>query len=164
MKLNFGCGRNILKGYENVDIQEGKGINNSFDFNVFPYPYPGNYFDYIYCDNVLEHLDNPEWVMLELWRITKPNGIIRIIVPYYNSKNAYNDITHKHYFNERAIKVMCGIDHAYDTAPVKRFNIKSIELIPIPLFKLVPKFIREKLSGYIGNIIMAIDCEINVIK
>jgi len=161
VKLNFGCGKNIMKGFENVDIQTHEGVDKSFDFNKYPYPYKDDTFEYIFSDNVLEHLDEPEKVMKELWRISKNGCIINIIVPYYNAKNAYNDITHKHYFNERAIEVMCGINHNY-SYPVRRFNIKSLQLIPTPLFSWMPRFIREKLCGYIGNVIMGIDCEIEV--
>lgn len=35
MKLNFGCGNKIKEGYVNVDIQKGKNIDKSFDFNIF---------------------------------------------------------------------------------------------------------------------------------
>jgi len=42
MKLNFGCGKEIMKDCINVDIQKDKTIDKSFDFNIFPYPFKYN--------------------------------------------------------------------------------------------------------------------------
>ena len=103
-KLNLGCGINIKKGYVNVDITKFNGVDKTFDFDVFPYPFEDSEFDEIYCDNVLEHLKNVSLVMKELHRITKSEGVIKIIVPYYNCYGAYNDITHKHYFSHLAFE------------------------------------------------------------
>jgi len=97
MRLNFGCGKDIKRGWVNVDIQKGEGIDKSFDFNKFPYPFKDNTFDYILVDNVLEHFDDPRKVVEELWRISKPDAIIEVKVPYYHSAGAYNDIGHKHF-------------------------------------------------------------------
>jgi len=81
-KLNFCCGKDIKKGKEwiNVDIQKAEGRDKSFNFDKFPYPFKDNEFDYILVDNVLEHLKNPRKVILEFWRISKPNAIIEVIV------------------------------------------------------------------------------------
>ncbi len=112
-KLNFGCGRIIKKGWTNVDLQKGKSIDKSFDFNKFPYPLKSNKFDYILVDNVLEHLDDPVRVLDELSRISKKNANILIKVPYYNCKGAYNDITHKHFFNETTFDNMLNPESHY---------------------------------------------------
>jgi len=103
-KLNFGCGKDIRKDYINADIAAREGVDRIFDFNVFPYPFADGEFGEIYADNVLEHLDDIPAVMRELHRIAKPNGEIRIIVPYYNCYGAYNDVTHKHYFSHLAFE------------------------------------------------------------
>ena len=38
-------------------------------------PYPNDYFDVIFCDNVLEHLDKPEKVFSEIKRVLKTEGM-----------------------------------------------------------------------------------------
>ena len=48
-KLNFGCGRDIKKGWDNCDKQEGKGII-TFNADKFPYPFKDNTYDYILLD------------------------------------------------------------------------------------------------------------------
>lgn len=46
-------------------------------------PYPNNYFDLIYCWQVLEHVQNPEQSIREMVRVTKPDGYIFIGCPDY---------------------------------------------------------------------------------
>ena len=164
MKLNFGAGKKILEGYENVDIQSGGGIDRSFDFTIFPYPYAMDTFEYILCDNVLEHLEAPEKVMDELWRISKPNGIIHIITPNWNSKTSWNDLTHKHHFNDRAFELLCGIEHSYRNYSVKRFEIIELKRVPIKALKWLPKSLLRKVGNYICNVIETLDVKIKVIK
>jgi len=47
--------------------------------------------------HVLEHLDDVVKVIEECYRILKPKGILDIYVPYYKSKKAFRDPTHKHF-------------------------------------------------------------------
>lgn len=54
-------------------------------------------------DDVLEHLVDIIKVMEEIHRILKPSGKVEIIVPYYRSKNAFTDPTHKHFFTEKSM-------------------------------------------------------------
>jgi len=73
-KLNFGCGEDIRTGWDNVDIQKSQKVQKSFDFNKFPYPIKDDTYDYVWSRSVLEHLDEPDKVLHELWRICKRGG------------------------------------------------------------------------------------------
>ena len=77
MKLNLGCGKDLKEGYVNLDIVDYGG-NQIHDINKFPYPFADNYFDEIYASHVLEHIDNFNKTITELYRILKPNGIFCI--------------------------------------------------------------------------------------
>lgn len=48
-------------------------------------PFPDSHFDVAYSTNVLEHVDDPQKVVSEMVRVTKPGGIIQIVVPNYGS-------------------------------------------------------------------------------
>jgi len=159
--LNLGCGLDILPGWINVDIQKGIGIDKSFNFEEFPYPLKDNEFNYILMNNVFEHLLYPQSTLLELWRISNDNAIIRIIVPYYNARKYWDDITHYHGFNKFTFLNMLG-KGTYNNRVQNNFEIKSIKLIPTRLGKLVPKFMLESLSQYISNLIISIDVTIVV--
>lgn len=96
--LDLGCGNQKKKGAIGIDINPHTDADIIHDLNLFPYPFEESTFDEIYADNVIEHLDNIIKVMEDLHRICKPDGIIIIKVPYFRSRYAYIDPTHKHYF------------------------------------------------------------------
>lgn len=160
-KLNFGCGKDIKEGWDNVDIQKNEKIK-SFDFNEFPYPLKKDHYELVYIDNVLEHLEKPRDVLYELWKHCKNNGIIHIIVPYYNNKGAYNDFTHLHYFSGHTF--IKFTEEPYNLSKNKKFKISSINLVPTKVGKFFPKKIREKLSLFIGGLISSVDVRLKVIK
>lgn len=97
-KLNVGCGTDIRKGYVNVDKYNYEGIDfiqdldNKLDFK-------DNEFEEILAQDIIEHVTDVQFTMLELSRILKKNGVLKIRVPHYNYRNAYQDITHKTRFS-----------------------------------------------------------------
>jgi SAM-dependent methyltransferase len=161
-KLNFGCGEDIKEGFDNVDIQVNPKVQKSFDFDKFPYPIKDNAYDYIWSQNVLEHLNEPDKVLHELWRICKRGGMIRISVPYYNNKGAYSDMQHKHYFSDTTFKIF--VDETCKINKEKKFEIKRLSLVPTIIGRFMPKFFREKLSLFFGGIIASVLIELIVKK
>jgi len=161
-RLNFGCGRDIKQGWDNVDIQKDSRLTKSFDFDKFPYPLKDNSYDYVLMSQVIEHLEKPDKALLELHRIIKPNGIIRIETCYFNNIAMTNDMQHKHYFSEKTfqefVRQPCVINKQ------KMFEIKLLELQPTLIGKFLPKKIREKLCMIIGGLIGKIYVELKIIK
>jgi len=98
-KLNLGCGRDVLKGYINLDVVKLPGVDIAHDLEKFPYPFKKDEFDYILCNHVLEHVDNLIKTMAELKRIAKPNAIIEIKGPHFSCGINYRDPTHKRAFS-----------------------------------------------------------------
>lgn len=164
-KLNFGCGQDIKKGYVNVDITPFKGVDKAFDFNMHPYPFRVNQFDEIFADNIIEHLHNIPDVMSDLHRITKPGGKIRIIVPYYNSYGAYNDVTHTHYFSHLSFEPFYKPNSRGNYFIKEKFQLAKLNLVPTRFGKLLLfNFIRQPLSYIFGQIIQTIDITLIVKK
>lgn len=96
--LDVGCGMRKKLGAVGIDINPRSDADVVHDLNVVPYPFVSNYFDEIWCDNVLEHLDNIIKVMSELYRIAKPSAKVTIIVPFFSHRQANTDPTHMHFF------------------------------------------------------------------
>lgn len=164
-RLNFGCGKNIKKGYINADITPFDRVDEVFDFNVFPYPFSDSEFNEILADNILEHLDDIPAVMKELHRISKPDGAVRIIMPYYNCYGAYNDVTHKHYFSHLSFEPFYKKDTRGNYFIKEEFELKRLKLVPTRLGKvLLFDFVRIPLSFVFGQIIQAIDITLIVKK
>ncbi len=96
--LDLGCGKKKRAGAIGVDHSDRHDADVIHDLNSFPYPFDDGEMDAVYLDNVLEHLDDPMRVMEEVYRICKPEGTVKVIVPYFRSLWAFIDPTHKHFF------------------------------------------------------------------
>ncbi len=127
-RLNLGCGKNIRKGYLNVDKIDMEGVDVVCDLERSPYPFKDDRFDYIYCDNVLEHLEDLIPVMEELCRISKNGAEIEVLVPYFANFNAFKDPTHKSFFTLDTFNYFTE-DSPWNFYTKARFRIKSRELI-----------------------------------
>lgn len=99
-KLNLGCGKDIKPGYVNLDIVDYGG-NEIHDINSFPYPFPENYFDEIYCSHVLEHLESFHKTVTELYRIAKPDTVIIVYAPFFLNTKYFGEPDHKIPFSIR---------------------------------------------------------------
>jgi len=96
--LDLGCGNKKRDGAVGVDFNDRTAADIVHNLNSFPYPFEDASFDEIYIDNTLEHLDDVMRVMEEVHRICRPNGLVKVIVPYFRSLYAFTDPTHQHYF------------------------------------------------------------------
>lgn len=74
MKVQFGCGGNILPGFRNHDA----------DVDITkPLPYKDGTVDFILIEHCLEHVNCSDGFkfMEEALRILKPGGVLRVCVP-----------------------------------------------------------------------------------
>jgi len=92
--LDYGCGNGdivksaIEKGYKFYGIENFYGMDKNYIDNLKfkckidlvksdgTTPYEDNYFDYIFSNQVFEHVQNLELVLKELQRILKPGGVM----------------------------------------------------------------------------------------
>jgi len=108
MKCNLGCGRNIKDGYYNFDKYdytvrnwELSKLNYNdiyyLDLEGLPLIFKDNSIDEILLLNVLEHLwINPYDFMLDVYRILKDLGVIKIEMPFFA-----NQIGHVRWFHKK---------------------------------------------------------------
>jgi len=128
VKINLGCGKDIRKGWINVDKIEYPGVDVVHDLNEFPWPFDDNFADYILMNHVLEHLNDVVKVMGEVWRILKPGGIVEIYTPYYKSKKAFRDPTHKYFFHRGVNELL----HKKLEVEIYACNIQNNKIREIP--------------------------------
>lgn len=164
-KLNLGCGRDIKKNYINLDKVKLDGIDIVHDLNKFPYPFKDNEFDEVLCQNILEHINDPIKVMEEIWRISKPNAIIKVQVPYWASKGAVSHLEHKHYFDEGSFNYFK--EGNIGDARTTKARFKSVLIYPhcnpLSRFKKYLPF-KKFFSKFLINIYDTIYYELKVIK
>ncbi len=80
--INLGCGKIYHSDWVNVDLISETEEVTAVDIRQ-TLPYPDDFFDACYSSHLLEHLKVPEasQFLQECWRILKPGGVIRIVVP-----------------------------------------------------------------------------------
>ncbi|MGB2833345.1 MAG: methyltransferase domain-containing protein [Methylotenera sp.] len=167
--LNLGCGKDVKKSsdtihWKNVDICQNEGVDAIFDLDVYPWPLDDNQFDHVLCNDVLEHLDNVIKAMEEIYRISKPSATVEISVPYYASKAAFTDITHKRFFTENSMDYFsdAGKYSKYNFYTKVRFRVDLVKLSTVGPRKYLP--FKTLLKTFFLNIVDNIEFYLTVEK
>lgn len=103
IRLNLGssdCQPPNDLGWLNVDCRKMPGVDIVMDLNTLPYPWADCSVDEIHASHVLEHLNNPMAVVIELRRVLKPGGRLTIIVPNATGYMAHA-AAHYSYFSQQ---------------------------------------------------------------
>ncbi len=85
----------IFRSMPNLDYTTGDYNSPIADihFDLHKAPFEDNTFDVIFCNHVLEHVEDAHQCMRELYRIMKPGGWGIFQVPYNPDKKTYEDPT-----------------------------------------------------------------------
>lgn len=105
------------------------------------------------CIDVLEHLNEPDKVIDEIYRVCRSNAIVIIRVPHFSSQSAYADMQHKRGFSVRVFDDYTG--HTRWSFQFKsRFKIRERRIL-FPKGKLFWNRIVERLvnsSNFMQNL------------
>ena len=118
-KLNVGCGRDVRKDWTNLDFIKERGIDVIHNLEIFPYPFKDNTFEYIRASQIIEHLNDPQKFIKELWRIAKPGAKILIGTVHFSASTVWGDITHKRPYQSDSL----------DWCNIKYKNINNFSLV-----------------------------------
>jgi predicted SAM-dependent methyltransferase len=100
MKLNLGSGNRKMAGYTNIDIRGECDPDVILDVEKGFY-FHDNEVDEIRAYDFLEHIhqDSVIYVMSEIHRVLKPEGILDFFIPSTEGNGAFMDPTHRSYWN-----------------------------------------------------------------
>lgn len=96
--IDLGCGPNKKTGYIGIDILDLPGVDLAMDIENGLSMLPDSSVDEIYTSHFLEHIQNYEFLLSEMYRILKPGGALRVVVPHFTNPYYYSDYTHKRFF------------------------------------------------------------------
>lgn len=128
MKLNIGSGLTRMEGFINVDrVQCTDEKGNQYtdiicDIEKEPLPFEDSSIDEIACFETLEHIENLIFVMNEMWRVLKPEGILKGKVPREGGRGALADPTHKRIFIMDTFDYFTGVNRHSNLRPKRPEN------------------------------------------
>ncbi|KKQ07245.1 MAG: hypothetical protein US19_C0051G0002 [Candidatus Daviesbacteria bacterium GW2011_GWB1_36_5] len=128
MKLNIGSGLTRIEGFTNVDrIQCIDDKGNKYtdiicDIEKEQLPFEDNSVSEIACYELLEHIENLIFVMNEMWRVLKPEGILKGKVPREGGRGALADPTHKRVFITDTFDYFTGVNRHNSFRPKRPGN------------------------------------------
>jgi SAM-dependent methyltransferase len=167
LKLHLGCGKSVLPGYIGVDLSPQLGVSVVCDLSKKPWPFEDSSVEQCVMFNLLEHLSDTIKVMEELWRVSRPGGIVHIQVPYYNSAGAFQDPTHVKFFTERTFDYFTEdgateLSH-YNYYSRARFEIVKIDFHQRRLLKQLPRRVQIFLAHHLSTV-QALDVVLKAVK
>ena len=142
MKLNLGCGTDYRKGYINVDVSRNIKVDALADLNL-GLPFKDDVFEEVLLIDVLEHLNNPDKLIDEIYRVCKSKAKVIIRAPHFTSQSAYADMQHKRGFSIRVFDDYTG-ETRWSFQFKSRYNIRK-RMIIFPKGKMFWNHIVEKL-------------------
>lgn len=142
--LNLGCGNKPLKNFINVDYYNKTYADIIADLNQ-NLPFKSESIDLIYSDNVFEHIENFINLIQECYRILKKGGVLIIKVPYFKSKHAFVDPTHKKFFTIQTMDYF--VKNTYFNKEYKFFD-EAFESLEIFLDYDNKSFLKKLISIY----------------
>lgn len=126
--LNIGSGFTRIERFTNVDSvqcidDEGKKYTDIIcNLEKEELPFEDNSVGEIACYEFLEHIEDLIFVMNEMWRVLKPEGILKGKVPREGGRGALADPTHKRIFITDTFDYFTGVNRHNSFRPKRPGN------------------------------------------
>ncbi|MBT5399272.1 class I SAM-dependent methyltransferase [bacterium] len=118
-----------------IEVSDEDEFNKQHNLNDFiDLPYEENSFNFVLCQEVIEHIENPWKLFRDIKRVLKDNGTLILTTPNIQSKHSKKVFSRNHfgYFNWFGEK-----DLSYHINPVPFWEIELIASKSGFLFKLL---------------------------
>lgn len=111
--INIGSGKQLKNSNENeewfnIDKSDKVDADMILDLDTDKLPFQSESIDYVYMNQVVEHLSNPIFAFNEIWRVLKRGGKVEIWSPYQGSIGSWASLDHRREINEYTFRELCG--------------------------------------------------------
>lgn len=178
--LDIGCGQNKVPGAIGMDINPRANMDVIHDLNCIPYPFRTNEFDVVWARHVIEHVREPLALMIELHRITRSGGLIKLVTPHWTNPDWATDLTHCNHFNSYSFRHLVQGQEGFPFYTEIRFHQRQAYLTLANLWKMMGiqflvnldhkhpglRFLRKFWEFYLSSVMRGKDIyfELEVIK
>jgi SAM-dependent methyltransferase len=141
LRIDLGSGPRPREGFYALDHLELEGIDIVADLNRPLELLPDDCAEHVFSSHALEHVENLLLLLGEIHRITRPGGLVEVVVPHFSNPYYYSDPTHVRFFG------LYTMNYFVDTE-------KQPEAWRVPVFYSPTRFEMEsvKLSFYRTNL------------
>lgn len=141
--LELGCGQQKqIPDAIAIDIIDLPHIDIVADLNKGFKFLPDNSVDEIYSFHFMEHIDNLEFFIEEVYRILKPGGKKIGKVPHFSNPYFYSDYTHHHFFGLYTFSYFCK-DKYFKRGVPNFYNRINFKINKIKIHFKSPFFVRN---------------------
>jgi SAM-dependent methyltransferase len=150
-----------------LDRQQLPHVEQVWNLEQFPYPFPDSSFDRILAVDVLEHLSDVRHAVEELWRIARPGAHLTVRVPHWTSYRAHRDPTHRTDFDEHSFDYFgLGEYSYYSQARLKVLSVIEEETYPrlLRFLRSVSPRLARGLKKHLLNMVKNLAFELEVQK
>ena len=109
--------------------------------------------DAIHSNSFLEHIDNLDLLMQEMWRVLKPTGKKHLFVPHFSNPYHYSDYTHKRFFGLYSFEYFSKSNYGFNRKVPQFYNDNSFVTESIKLVFKSPWKYRNKFRKKFGKLI-----------
>ena len=97
--LDLGCGPlKRQKDWIGIDMLDSEGVDIVGDIYEIINSFPDNSVDEVHAYHFFEHIPDVPALLIELRRVLKQTGFIKVVVPHFSNAYFYSDYTHKSFF------------------------------------------------------------------
>lgn len=133
LKVEIGGGPIPLAGYINVDCMDHPMVHHKVNIGTEKLPFGDGTVDEIYSSHCLEHITpGTEFIhaLEEMYRVSKPDALWKIKVPYFNSHHTIANPFHiNNIFNEYTFSYFSPTHKAQGNTLVRKGSISETWLL-----------------------------------
>jgi SAM-dependent methyltransferase len=107
LKIDLCCSSRKIEGFIGIDILKFPNVDIVCDLNE-GLPLKDSSCETIRAHDALEHMVNGMKTMQEIWRVLHDGSLIDILVPSTDGRGAWQDLTHKSYWNQNSFGYWCN--------------------------------------------------------
>lgn len=128
--LNLAAGNKRYddEGVENIDMIQSEGIDHVVDLENFPWPWHDNSIDGIHASHILEHFLDHEIFLRECYRILKPGGFLRVVVPHCTNMSSIGCLGHYRTFSHDTLHRYLDGHGLHDCYMFQGIKFKTVEM------------------------------------